>query len=79
MAELKWSATAHPAAGRMSRAERPVEVGVRTEWADADRSLDEAVAQVRAYEAAGADYVAVWFGDLDGFEERMTALAGATA
>ena len=33
--------------------------------------------QVRQYEAAGADHVAVWFGPVDGFGDRMTALARA--
>lgn len=60
-------------------ADHPLEVGVRTEWADPAQTLDDAVAQVQAYEDAGADYVAVWFGDVDGFEQRMAALGEALA
>lgn len=63
-----------------SMADRPIEVGVRTEWPDAGQSVDEIAAQVRAYTEAGAEYVALWFGDpRDGFDERMTALAEAIA
>jgi probable F420-dependent oxidoreductase len=60
-----------------AQADRPIEVGVRTEWADAAQPVDEVVAQVRAYGEAGAEYVALWFGDVDRVDERMTALAGA--
>lgn len=56
---------------------RPVTVGARTEWSDPHRPLDDAVAEVRAWEAAGAEELAVWFGAFDGFADRMTALAEA--
>jgi probable F420-dependent oxidoreductase len=58
-------------------ADRPVEVGVRTEWTGG--SLDDIRTQIRDYEAAGADYVAIWFGELDGSDDRMTTLAEAEA
>lgn len=58
-------------------AQRPVEVGLRTEWSDPATTVDAVVEQARAYEAAGADELALWFGDLDGFEDRMATLSRA--
>ncbi len=39
--------------------------------------LESVIEQVRQFEAVGADHVAVWFGPVDGFGDRMAALAGA--
>ncbi len=70
-------AFAELAARLRSRAERTIEAGARAEWADPGTSLGAIVERARAFDAAGADHLAVWFGGLDGFEDRMTALADA--
>jgi hypothetical protein len=35
------------------------------------------VDQARAWQAAGAEHLTVWFGAIDGFEWRLRALAAA--
>ncbi|MFJ9414668.1 TIGR03619 family F420-dependent LLM class oxidoreductase [Streptomyces sp. NPDC101227] len=53
-----------------------VAAGSRTEWSSGDRPLADIRAEVAAWEAAGAEDLAVWFGPVeDGFGERMRALA----
>jgi probable F420-dependent oxidoreductase len=47
--------------------DRPVSVGTRIEWTEAD--------DVEKWRAAGADELAVWFGDIDGSEQRMAEFA----
>lgn len=54
-----------------------VRVGCRTEWTGADGDVDEAVAVLERFRAAGAENLAVWFGEFDGFSERMRRLAAA--
>jgi Luciferase-like monooxygenase len=61
------------AASLRSRAARPFEVGCRISWTD----LDDVVDQVRGFEAADADHLAVWFGQSNEYAERMAALTGA--
>ncbi|MFI1090854.1 TIGR03619 family F420-dependent LLM class oxidoreductase [Streptomyces sp. NPDC020917] len=58
--------------------ERPLEVGARIGWDDPGRPVADVAEEVAAWAAAGADQLAVWFGDPDGFDSRMTALAEAT-
>ncbi|RCV47560.1 TIGR03619 family F420-dependent LLM class oxidoreductase, partial [Marinitenerispora sediminis] len=53
---------------------RRIEAGARLSWPGARRAADVA-AEARAFAAAGAGHVAVWFGPLDGFDDRMTAFA----
>lgn len=59
------------------QAERRIEVGMRAEWSDPNVPVDTVVEQARALESAGADHLAVWFGPVDGFADRMTTLARA--
>jgi probable F420-dependent oxidoreductase len=55
----------------LAAAGRPMETGVRMAWSGEEEGLEEAVARFRALSEAGADAVAVWFGDAEGFGERM--------
>ncbi|MEU9112015.1 TIGR03619 family F420-dependent LLM class oxidoreductase [Streptomyces sp. NPDC048483] len=56
-----------------------VAAGSRTEWASSEQPLAEVRAEVAAWEAAGAEDLAVWFGAVeDGFADRMRALAEGT-
>lgn len=56
---------------------QPLRVGTRIEWAGGREAFAAAVESVHALAAAGADSVAVWFGDEDGFGERMEEFAAA--
>lgn len=67
------------AAGLRARADRPFETGTRVAWTGDDRPLAEAVAEAHAFAAAGADHLAVWFGEAKGFLARMVEFAGAFA
>lgn len=58
-------------------AERHIEVGMRAEWSGPAAPVDTVVEEARALEAAGADHLAIWFGAIDGFADRMTTLAHA--
>lgn len=60
-------------------ADRSIEVGARAEWSSPDVPVEAVADQVRQFESVGADHVAVWFGDADGFGDRMSALASALA
>lgn len=58
-------------------ADQPLRAGTRIEWAGGAAELAVAVESVDKLAAAGADSVAVWFGDQDGFGERMEEFAAA--
>ncbi|SEE63185.1 TIGR03619 family F420-dependent LLM class oxidoreductase [Jiangella alba] len=73
LAVLRSLREAGPLAGQ------PLRAGTRIEWAGGRSSLAAAVDSVHALTAAGADSVAVWFGDEDGFGERMEEFAAAFA
>jgi probable F420-dependent oxidoreductase len=60
-----------------ARADRPFETGIRVAWTGGDRPLAEAVAEAHAFAAAGADHLAVWFGEAEGFLARMVEFAAA--
>jgi probable F420-dependent oxidoreductase len=64
-------------AGLRDRAGRPFETGARVAWPGDDRPLGEAVAEARAFVDAGADHLAVWFGEATGFAARMAEFAAA--
>lgn len=55
---------------------RRIEVGGRSEWTGTT-PLETAVEEALEWQVAGAQHLAVWFGDVAGFEERMTILARA--
>jgi len=57
--------------------DRPVRSGTRIAWPGGEEELAEAVERFRELTAAGADAVAVWFGDATGFGERMERFARA--
>jgi probable F420-dependent oxidoreductase len=59
---------------RRAAGERPVEVGTRVTLRG---KADEMRAQLDAWEAAGADHLAISFGPLEGFAQRMETLARA--
>ncbi|SDU66357.1 TIGR03619 family F420-dependent LLM class oxidoreductase [Jiangella alkaliphila] len=56
---------------------RPLRAGTRIEWAGGRDELAAAVESVQKLAAAGADSVAVWFGDHEGFGDRMDEFAAA--
>ncbi|MET3805589.1 putative F420-dependent oxidoreductase [Nakamurella sp. UYEF19] len=66
---------AHVATIRSST-DRPIRVGTRIEW-DGTAQLDQVVAEVRGFEAAGADAVAVKCGAPESFADRMAELVAA--
>ncbi len=65
------------AAELRARAGRPFETGARVAWSGDDRPLREAVHEARAFADAGADHLAVWFGEAGGFAARMAEFAAA--
>jgi probable F420-dependent oxidoreductase len=50
--------------------DRPIEVGTRTAW---DTSLNDLVAEARTFADAGAEHLAIHFGDPETYVERMSA------
>ncbi|MFE6449602.1 TIGR03619 family F420-dependent LLM class oxidoreductase [Nocardiopsis dassonvillei] len=56
---------------------RPVRAGTRIAWSGGEEEFERAVGLFRELTAAGADAVAVWFGDAEGFGERMERFAAA--
>jgi alkanesulfonate monooxygenase SsuD/methylene tetrahydromethanopterin reductase-like flavin-dependent oxidoreductase (luciferase family) len=56
---------------------RPVRAGVRMAWTGGEAEFAAAVERFRELAASGADSVAVWFGEAEGFEERMVRFAAA--
>ncbi|MET7270942.1 TIGR03619 family F420-dependent LLM class oxidoreductase [Streptomyces flaveolus] len=71
------AAFAERVAALRAQAGRAVAAGARTEWSDSARPVEDIADEVRAWADAGADHLAVWFGDAHGFADRMTALASA--
>lgn len=59
-----------------SLTDRPLRVGIRIGW-DGTAPLDRVVAEVRGFEMAGADAVALTFGSADGSADRMATLMAA--
>jgi probable F420-dependent oxidoreductase len=62
-----------------ARAHRPFETGTRVVWTGDDRRVQDAVDEARDFAGAGADHLAVWFGDITGFADRMAEFADAYA
>ncbi|TDD65128.1 TIGR03619 family F420-dependent LLM class oxidoreductase [Jiangella aurantiaca] len=56
---------------------QPLRAGTRIEWPGGRAELAAAVESVHGLAAAAADSVAVWFGDHEGFGERMAEFAAA--
>lgn len=56
---------------------RPVRAGVRMAWTGGEAEFAAAVERFRELAASGADSVGVWFGDAEGFGERMARFAAA--
>ncbi|HVX44901.1 MAG TPA: TIGR03619 family F420-dependent LLM class oxidoreductase [Mycobacteriales bacterium] len=54
-----------------------VRPGSRIEWTSAERDVDEIVAELEEFRDAGAEHLAVHFGSVDGFADRMGRLADA--
>lgn len=59
-----------------SLTDRPIRVGTRIEW-DGTTPVDSIAAEIRGFEAAGADAVAVKCGPAEGSADRMAALMAA--
>lgn len=57
--------------------DRPIRVSSRVAWAEDTTCLGDTVTQARGLAEAGADAVAVWFGDYRVAGERMTRFADA--
>lgn len=58
---------------------RPVRAQTRIAWAGGEAEFERAADLYRALAAEGADAVAVWFGDWEGFGGRMERFAAAVA
>jgi probable F420-dependent oxidoreductase len=56
-----------------------VRPGSRIEWTSDERDVDEVIAELEDFRDAGAEHLAVYFGGIDGFAERMDRLANAWA
>ncbi|WP_017571435.1 TIGR03619 family F420-dependent LLM class oxidoreductase [Nocardiopsis halotolerans] len=56
---------------------RPVRAQTRIAWPGGEPEFDRAVGLFRELTAAGADAVAVWFGDVEGFGARMERFVAA--
>ncbi|MBE4741950.1 MULTISPECIES: TIGR03619 family F420-dependent LLM class oxidoreductase [Streptomyces] len=54
---------------------RTVSPGTRMDWHGPDRTAGEAARTAVAFQAAGAEHLAVHFGPPDGYERRMAAFA----
>ncbi|MDX3512769.1 hypothetical protein [Streptomyces caniscabiei] len=54
---------------------RTVSPGTRMDWHGPDRTVGEATRTAEAFQAAGAEHLAVHFGPPDGYERRMAAFA----
>ncbi|WP_279579355.1 TIGR03619 family F420-dependent LLM class oxidoreductase [Fodinicola feengrottensis] len=50
--------------------DRPIAVGTRTAW---DTSLDDLISAAVGFAAAGAEHLAIHFGEPEGYVERMSA------
>lgn len=57
--------------------DRTVSPGTRIEWQGPDHTAGEAARSAEAFRAAGAEHLAVHFGDPDGYARRMAAFARA--
>jgi probable F420-dependent oxidoreductase len=57
--------------------DRPIRLGSRIAWRGGRAGLGAAVREAHALADAGADAVAVWFGEVDGAAERMAEFAAA--
>lgn len=55
--------------------DRTIETGNEIAWHDAGRPVNDVVAEVNAWRAAGTDVLSIWFGPLEGNVARMAALA----
>jgi hypothetical protein len=68
-----------PAPTRRTGADgQTVSPGTRIDWQGPDRTVGDAADTVEAFRAAGAEHLAVHFGDPDGYARRMAAFARAT-
>jgi probable F420-dependent oxidoreductase len=75
---LSPSEFAEHAARLRSLTTRTVQAGARISVPSMEK-LDEALREVEQWRSAGAEHLAVWFGAVDGFAERMTRFAEAAA
>lgn len=60
-----------------SQTSRPIEVGVRDAFEGRPEDIGELVEKTAGYESAGAEHLAIWFGQADSVIPRMTAFARA--
>lgn len=56
----------------------PCPPGTRIDWHGPDSTVGEAARTAEAFRAAGAEHLAVHFGDPDGYARRMAAFARRT-
>ena len=57
--------------------DRPLVMGTRSRWSEGRGSLERTLAEIEALRDAGADYLAIWFGEWETFGDRMRALSEA--
>lgn len=58
--------------------DRTLVMGTRSRWSERNGSLERTFAEIEALRDAGADYLAIWFGEWETFGDRMRALSNAT-
>ncbi|HZO68962.1 MAG TPA: TIGR03619 family F420-dependent LLM class oxidoreductase [Kribbellaceae bacterium] len=58
--------------------DRPIRIGTRFEWTGGDAGLDRAIGFAHEVAAAGADTLAMWFGEADRTEERLARFQKAS-
>ena len=61
-----------------SMTDRPIIAGARTEWTADEGSFEQVMDEIEGYRAAGCQQLGIFFGDADGFIDRMRAIAEAT-
>jgi probable F420-dependent oxidoreductase len=57
--------------------DRSIVAGTRTEWTADESSYEQLLDEIEGFRAAGCEQLGIFFGDADGFIDRMRAIAEA--
>ncbi len=60
-----------------SMTDRPIIAATRTEWTEDTSSLGQLLDEIEGFRAAGCQQLGIFFGDADGFIDRMRAISEA--
>jgi probable F420-dependent oxidoreductase len=60
-----------------SMTDRPIIAGTRTEWTADEGSFEQLLDEINEFRAVGCQQLGIFFGDADGFGDRMRAIAEA--